>query len=162
MAQNLHSAFVDLLRDIYFAEKQLTKAIPKMAKAAENDELTAAFEGHAKETITQVEQLEKVFGLLDLKPRAKTCEAIKGLIEEGEEIIEENDAGCVRDALLIAAAQKVEHYEIATYGTMCQWAEVLDLTDVKKLIGAILDEEESTDKKLTKLASSINKDAAVA
>ncbi|QDV08588.1 hypothetical protein Poly30_41410 [Planctomycetes bacterium Poly30] len=162
MAQNLHSALVDLLRDIYFAEKHLTKAIPKMAKAAENEELTAAFQGHVEETRGQVEHLEKVFGLLDLKPRAKTCEAIKGLIEEGEEIIEENEAGCVRDALLIAAAQKVEHYEIATYGTMCQWADVLGLTDVKKLLGEVLDQEESTDKKLTKLAKAINREAAIA
>ena len=157
--KHLHEAFVKELRDVLSAEKQITKALPKMAKNASHEELRAAFEEHLEQTERQIERLEQAFELIDLKPRASKCEAMSGLIEEGKEILEEDASPGAKDAMLIAAAQKVEHYEIATYGTLCTWAEILGLSQVKGLLQETLDEEKTTDEKLTKLASEINREA---
>jgi ferritin-like metal-binding protein YciE len=153
--------FQDTLKDVYYAEKQIYKALPKMIKAASNDDLRAGFESHRDETAGQIERLEKVFALLDMKPRGKPCPAIDGILEEGEELIGEHDKGAGLDAALAAAAQAVEHYEIARYGTLCSWAETLGLRDAKKLLGKNLDEEETCDKTLSELAeSALNASAA--
>jgi ferritin-like metal-binding protein YciE len=157
-AENLNELFVEEIRDIYDAEKQLVKALPKMAKAAESDELRAAFEEHLEVTKQHVGRLEEVFKLLGTAARGKTCEGMKGLISEGAEAIEEME-GVVLDAALIASAQKVEHYEIATYGTLATFAEVLDMQDAKDLLGQTLDEEKEADDKLTQIASQINPEA---
>jgi ferritin-like metal-binding protein YciE len=155
-AENLHELFVDELRDIYDAEKQLTKALPKMAKAAESQELRAAFEEHLDITRMHVNRCEEVFKSLGMAARGKPCEGMKGLIEEGQEMVEELDRGSTLDAALIAAAQKVEHYEIATYGTLATFAEVLELQDAKDLLGQTLEEEKEADEKLTGIAGQIN------
>lgn len=157
--KHLHEAFVKELRDILSAEKQITKALPKMAKNASHEELRAAFQEHLEQTERQIERLEQAFELIDLKPRASKCEAMSGLIEEGKEILEEDASPGAKDAMLIAAAQKVEHYEIASYGTLCTWAEILGLSEVEELLKETLDEEKTTDEKLTKLASEINREA---
>jgi ferritin-like metal-binding protein YciE len=157
-AENLKELFVDELRDIYDAEKQLTKALPKMAKAAENSELRAAFEEHLEITRAQVSRLEEVFKLLGMPARGKTCEGMKGLIEEGDEKLKELE-GSVLDAALIGSAQKVEHYEIATYGTLATFAEVLEMEDAKDLLGQTLEEEKEADEKLTAIAGQINPEA---
>jgi ferritin-like metal-binding protein YciE len=157
--KHLHEALVKELRDVLSAEKQITKALPKMAKNASNDELRAAFEEHLEQTEHQIERLEKVFELLELKPRSSKCEAMSGLIEEGKEILEEDASPGAKDAMLIAAAQKVEHYEIASYGTLCTWAKILGRDDIERLLQETLDEEKETDEKLTLLASDINKEA---
>lgn len=156
---SLRAAFVDELRDVYSAEKQITKSLKKMIKAASSEELSAAFEEHLAETEGQIERLEKVFESIDLKPRAKHCDAMEGILEEGKELMEEEAEPEVMDALLIAAAQKVEHYEIATYGTLCTWADQLGLTEAKKLLGETLAEEKKTDESLSELAESVNKAA---
>ena len=157
-AENLNELFVEELRDIYDAEKQLTKALPKMAKASESEQLRAAFEGHLEVTRQHVTRIEEVFKLLGMAARGKTCEGMKGLIEEGEEAIEELE-GTVLDAALIAAAQKVEHYEIATYGTLATFAEVLEMEDAKDLLGQTLEDEKEADEKLTGIAGQINPEA---
>jgi ferritin-like metal-binding protein YciE len=157
-AENLQELFVEEVRDIYDAEKQLVKALPKMAKAAESEELRAAFEEHLEITRAHVGRLEEVFKGLGMAARGKTCEGMKGLIEEGQEAMEEME-GTVLDAALIASAQKVEHYEIATYGTLATFAEVLGLEDAKDLLGQTLDEEKEADEKLTQIASQINPEA---
>ena len=157
-AENLQELFVEELRDVYDAEKQLTKALPKMAKAAESDELRMAFEEHLDITRMQVNRLEEVFKSLGLAARGKTCDGMKGLIEEGSSHIEELD-GATLDAALIGAAQKVEHYEIATYGTLAKWADLLGHQDAKDLLGQTLEEEKEADEKLTAIASSINPEA---
>ena len=157
-ATNLNELFVEEVRDIYDAEKQLVKALPKMAKATESAELRAAFEEHLEITKAHVSRLEEVFALLGMAARGKTCEGMKGLIEEGQEAIEEME-GTVLDAALIASAQKVEHYEIATYGTLATFAEVLDMQDAKDLLGQTLDEEKEADEKLTMIAGQINPEA---
>lgn len=159
---HLRTALAEQLRDIYWAERKLLEALPKLAEAAQDPTLTAGLEAHLKETQGQVKRIERAFEALELKPRAETCEAMKGLVEEGEEVLEKHDEGTLRDALIIAACQKVEHYEIATYGTLCEWADVLDLPEVKELLGANLQEEEATDKKLSKVAAEINRSAAMA
>jgi ferritin-like metal-binding protein YciE len=158
-AKNLKELFVEELRDVYDAEKQLTKALPKMAKAAESQELRTAFEEHLEITRMHVERAEEVFKLLGIAARGKPCEGMKGLIEEGSEVIEELDKGSVLDAALIASAQKVEHYEIATYGTLATFAEVLNLQDAKDLLGQTLEEEKEADEKLTGIAGQINPEA---
>lgn len=158
-AENLKELFVEELRDIYDAEKQLTKALPKMAKAAESADLRGAFEEHLEITRMQVERVEEVFKLLGTAARGKTCEGMKGLIEEGSKQIEELDKGSTLDAALIASAQKVEHYEIASYGTLATFAEVLDLQDAKDLLGQTLEEEKEADEKLTGIAGQINPEA---
>src|SRR3954464_7124321 len=157
-AENLQELFVEEVRDIYDAEKQLVKALPKMAKAAESAELRSAFEEHLEITRAHVGRLEEVFKGLGIAARGKTCEGMKGLIEEGQEAMEEME-GTVLDAALIASAQKVEHYEIATYGTLATFAEVLGLEDAKDLLGQTLDEEKEADEKLTQIAGQINPEA---
>ena len=154
-ADNLQELFVEELRDVYDAEKQLTKALPKMAKAAESDALRVAFEEHLDITRMQVNRLEEVFKSLGLTARGKTCDGMKGLIEEGSSHIEELD-GATLDAALIGAAQKVEHYEIATYGTLAKWADLLGHQDAKDLLGQTLEEEKEADETLTGIAGQIN------
>jgi ferritin-like metal-binding protein YciE len=149
---NLQDLLVDQLKDLYSAEKQITKALPKMAKAAAHPELKAAFEQHLEQTKRHVERLEEVFDLFDAAPRSKTCKAIQGLIEEGQELMSERADEAVMDAGLIAAAQKVEHYEISAYGTLCAWAKQLGLSSVASTLHQTLDEEKGTDEKLTRLA----------
>ena len=146
----LRETLIDELSDIYDAERQLTKALPKMAKAAENDELKAGFEKHLEETENHVERLDQVFEALGEKAKGKKCKAMKGLIEEGTERIQD-EAG---DAALIAAAQKIEHYEIAGYGSLKSWAELLDEDEAVDLLEQTLQEEKATDDKLTELAES--------
>ena len=152
---SLREAFLDELADIHNAERQLTKALPKMAKAAESDELRKAFQSHLKETEGQIARLERVAKALGESIKRKKCKAMEGLVEEGEEIIEEFGDKPAGDATLIAAAQKVEHYEIATYGTLCAWAEQLNLDQVTGLLQANLDEEKAADEKLTSIAESL-------
>jgi ferritin-like metal-binding protein YciE len=158
-AENLRELFVDELRDIYDAEKQLTKALPKMAKAAASDQLRAAFEEHLEITRMHLERAEEVFKLMDMAARGKPCEGMKGLIEEGAEKIEELETGSTLDAALIASAQKVEHYEIATYGTLATFADVLNMQEAKDLLGQTLEEEKEADEKLTGIAGQINPEA---
>jgi ferritin-like metal-binding protein YciE len=158
----LKEFFVDELKDIYYAEKQIAKTLPKMKKAATSEELKTAFESHLTMTQEQVERLEKVFELLGEKAKGKTCEAIEGIIKEGEGIISETDSKtATRDVGLIFAAQKVEHYEIATYGGLAQLAETLGLTEVAQLLHTTLEEEKQTDKLLTTIAENhINYEAS--
>ena len=158
-AENLHELFVDELRDIYDAEKQLTKALPKMAKAAESEDLRAAFEEHLEITRMQVNRLEEVFKSIGMAARGKPCEGMKGLIEEGQEKMQELERGATLDAALIASAQKVEHYEIASYGTLATFAEIMGHQDAKDLLGQTLDEEKEADEKLTQVAGQINFEA---
>jgi ferritin-like metal-binding protein YciE len=158
---NLKDLFVHFVRDMYYAEKQILKTLPKMAKKADSDQLRKAFEDHREETEGQIENLEKVFELLDLKPRGVTCEAIQGILEEGKEIMEEAGDDDTRDAGMIAAAQAVEHYEMTRYGTMVAWAKRLGMADAAKLLQANLDQEYAADTKLSKLAEGgLNKQAA--
>ncbi|MGE3818902.1 MAG: ferritin-like domain-containing protein [Isosphaeraceae bacterium] len=152
--QTLRDLLVEQLQDLYDAENRITKALPKMAKAATAPELKAAFEKHLAETEDQITRLERVFETLGEKARKKTCLAIKGLIEEGEETIKANAEPEVRDAALIAAAQRVEHYEIAGYGTVRSYAKLLKEKDVLKLLNETMAEEVSTDKALSELAES--------
>jgi ferritin-like metal-binding protein YciE len=159
--KNLNDLFLDTLKDIYYAEKQILKALPKMAKAAHSDQLRAAFEKHHRETEGQVERLERVFELMDKPPRAKTCEAIQGILDEGKEIMEEYKGTEALDAGMVAAAQAVEHYEIARYGTLKQWALQLGIKDAVRLLDQTLQEERKTDEALTSLAeASVNLEAA--
>lgn len=150
----LHELFLDELADIMHAERQLTKALPKMAKAAESEELTAAFESHLAETENQITRLEQVFASLDEPVKSKECKAMKGLLEEGKDLMEELKDSSALDAALIAAAQKVEHYEIASYGTVCAWAERMGHEEAVELLTATLDEEKTADEKLTAIAES--------
>jgi ferritin-like metal-binding protein YciE len=157
----LHDAFLDELRDTYDAEKQLTKALPKLAKAANSPDLRAAFESHLEETRHQVERLEQVFASLDEKVRGKHCDGIAGIIEEGRAIMEEDFDEMTTDACLIAAGQRAEHYEMAAYGTLVAWAKAMGHTEAADLLQETLDEEKAADEKLTSLAESgINQDAA--
>jgi ferritin-like metal-binding protein YciE len=151
--KTLDDLFLDTLKDIYFAEKQILKALPKMARAAQSEEGKAGFLQHRDETQGQIERLEQVFELIGKSARGKTCEAIQGILSEGEEIIEEYKGSPAIDAGLISSAQAVEHYEIARYGTLIAWAEQLGLKDAATLLQANLEEEEATDKKLTQLAN---------
>ena len=158
-----HEFFVDELKDIYWAEKHLVKALPKMKKAATSPELAAAFDKHTAETETHVTTLEKAFGLLDEKPVAKKCDAMAGLLEEADSIIEDTEQGTmVRDAGLILAAQKVEHYEIATYGGLRTLAAAMGHDDVADLLQQTLDNEKATDEALTGIAESTVNQEAVA
>ena len=150
--KHLDDLFHDTLKDIYYAEKKILSALPKMAKAAQNDDLTAAFEKHHEETEGQIERLEQVFELIDEKPQGKKCAAIEGILEEGQEIIKEFKGSPALDAGLISSAQAVEHYEIARYGTLRTWAQELGLDDAAKLLQETLDQEEATDQALTELA----------
>ena len=157
---SLADLFLDELKDIYNAEKQLTKALPKMAKNATSEELQEALTMHLEETEGQIENLEKVFEALGKPARGKTCKAMEGLIEEGKELMEEDAEPSTMDAALIAAGQKVEHYEIATYGTLITWAKVLGYeASVIDLLKQNLDQEKQADKKLSTIAESINHEA---
>ena len=159
--KQLDDLFFDTLKDIYFAERQVLKALPKMAKAAQSPELRAGFEKHHTETEMHVERLEKVFELLGKSPRGKTCDAILGILEEGKEIMDEFKGSQALDAGLVSAAQAVEHYEIARYGTLATWAKQLGHTEALNLFLETLREEEATDQTLTKLAkTSVNLEAA--
>ncbi len=149
-----HDLFIDQLRDLYHAEKQLVRALPRMAKAASSDQLKQAFQTHLEETKGQVERLEQVFEELSARTRGKRCEAMEGLIEEAKEIMEEVEAPEVRDAGLIVAAQKVEHYEIASYGSAHAFAEGMGQDRVAQLLAETLEEEKKTDERLNKLAIS--------
>jgi ferritin-like metal-binding protein YciE len=158
--KNVQDLLVDELRDLLHAEKQLTKALPKMAKTVKSDKLRQAFEHHLEETRTHVERLEQAFEELDVSARAKRCEAMAGLIDEAKEMIEEIKTDAVLDAALITAAQKVEHYEIASYGSVHALAEALGHTKVAKLLAETLAEEKNADSKLNELAiSGINQKA---
>ena len=159
---NLREALVDEIKDLYNAEKQLTKALPKLAKAATSDELREAFETHLEETMGQVTRLERVFELLDEKPRGKHCAGMAGIIEEGNEKLEEDMEDAVMDAVLIKSAQSAEHYEIGSYGTAIAWAEALELTEVAQILEETLAEEKATDEKLSALAESGINEAATA
>ena len=148
----LKEVFVEQVKDAYSAEKQIIEALPKMIEAAANDELRTAFEDHLEETRGQLERVQSILSDLGENPGSKVCKAMEGLIKEGEEGIKEQDAGPARDALLIASAQKVEHYEIALYGTLRTWAETLGLDDASDLLDETLDEEAATDERLTAIA----------
>ncbi|MEO7988960.1 MAG: ferritin-like domain-containing protein [Chryseolinea sp.] len=160
-SSQLMKLFEDGLKDIYWAEKALTKALPKMIKNATSEELIEALENHLSETEGQIERVEKVFGILNKKPVAKKCDAMEGLIKEGEGIMEECEEGSMMDAGIIAAGQKIEHYEIASYGTLRTFAETLGMEEVAQLLEETLEEEKLADEKLTEVAvSAINVEAA--
>ena len=159
--KTLDDLFLDTLKDIYYAERQIVKTLPKMAKAATSPELKAGFEQHLAETEVHVERLEQIFELLGKPARGKTCDAILGIIEEGKSIMEDFKGSVALDAGLVSAAQAVEHYEIARYGTLKTWANQLGLKDAVALLDATLQEEVATDKKLSQVATaSVNRKAA--
>ncbi len=159
--KDLNELFLDTLKDIYYAEKQILKALPKMAKAAHSDKLRAAFEKHHDETEGHVERLEQVFELLGKPARGKKCDAIEGIIEEGKEVMEEYADTPALDAGLLAAAQAVEHYEISRYGTLKAWAAKLGMKDAVRLLDQTLNEEKKTDDTLSKIAeTAVNYQAA--
>jgi ferritin-like metal-binding protein YciE len=159
--QSLEDLFVEELKDLYDAENQLLKALPKMAKAASSPELQAAFQEHTEVTREQVQRLEKVFEIAEAPARRKKCKGMAGLIEEGKEIMQQDADESVLDAALIAAAQKVEHYEIAGYGTVATYAKLLGLDRAAKLLGQTLEEEKETDERLTGIAEGlVNVEAA--
>jgi ferritin-like metal-binding protein YciE len=160
--KDLNDLFLDTLKDIYFAEKQILKALPKMAKAATSDKLRAAFEKHHDETEGQVERLEQIFELLDKPARGKTCDAIMGILDEGKEIMDEYKGTSSLDAGLLAAAQAVEHYEISRYGTLKTWATELGMKDAVRLLDETLNQEKKTDESLSVLAKSAVNLAAAA
>src|SRR4029079_8014264 len=161
--KDLNELFLDTLKDIYYAEKQILKALPKMAKAATSDKLRAAFEKHHDETEGQVERLEQIFELLGKPARGKTCDAIMGILDEGKEIMDEYKGTSALDAGLLAAAQAVEHYEISRYGTLKTWASELGMKDAVKLLDETLKEEKATDSALSQLAESeVNQHAETA
>ena len=152
--QTLHEAFLDELKDSYDAEKQLTKALPKLAKASSTPELRQAFEDHLEETNDHVEKLEQVFQSLDEKAKGKHCDGMAGIIDEGKNMMDEDYEGATRDAVLIAAAQRAEHYEIAAYGTLVAWAKAMGRYDAADLLQEILNEEKAADEKLNAIAES--------
>jgi ferritin-like metal-binding protein YciE len=158
----LHEMMLDEIRDLYHAEKQLTKALPKLARAATSEDLREAFEMHLEETHEQITRLEEVFQALGEKPKAKPCPGMAGIIEEGQDTMKEDADGAVLDAALIAAAQRAEHYEIGAYGTCIEWAKLMGHREVVSLLEQTLEEEKATDKKLTMLAESEINPAALA
>jgi ferritin-like metal-binding protein YciE len=158
-SEGLKKIFEDELKDIYWAEKHLTKALPKMAKASSSEELQEVFEDHLEQTHEQIKRLEQVFEICNIKVQAKKCEAMEGLVEESQEIINENEKGVVRDTALIIAGQKVEHYEIAAYGSLRTLAQVLRFNDAVDLLQTTLDEEGEADKLLTSISQTINQRA---
>ena len=158
--QNLQDLYTEQLRDVYDAEKQLVKALPKMARAATSSDLKQAFESHLNQTKQHVERIEQIFTQMGTKAQGKTCKAMQGLVEEGSEVIEQEGDADVKDAALIAAAQRVEHYEIAAYGTLCTYAKQLSHPDARGLLEETLREEKDADSKLTRIAtSSVNNKA---
>jgi ferritin-like metal-binding protein YciE len=159
--KDLNDLFVHLLKDVYYAEKQILKALPKMAKAAQTPELKKAFETHRTETEGQVERLQQVFEMMDKPARGVKCEAIEGLVDEAKEVMDEAETPEVMDAGLLASAQAVEHYEMARYGTLIAWAGQLNMPEAAKLFEVTLTEEKNADKLLSALASrSVNRKAA--
>jgi ferritin-like metal-binding protein YciE len=150
--KTMNDLLITFMQDVYYAERQILKALPKMAKASENEELKQALMHHREETQGQVERLERAFEALGKRARGQTCEAIKGLIEEGDEIVEEFEAGTVRDAGILACAQAVEHYEMARYGTIIAWAKAVGADDVARLMQETLNEEKQADTTLNQLA----------
>lgn len=158
--KTLEDLFYETLKDIYYAERKILKTLPKMARGAQSEKLKAAFQQHKDETEGQIERLQQVFEIIGKRPRAKTCAAIDGIVEEGEEIMEEFKGSPALDAGLLAAAQAVEHYEISRYGTLSAWAKQLGYTDAVKLLDATLAEESKTDEALTKLAETAVNSAA--
>ena len=159
---SLRKLYVDELKDLYSAEKQILQALPRMAKKATNEQLRQGFEKHLEQTRVQVERLDRIFELLGKSPRGKKCKGMEGLLEEGKEMMQEDMEDDVMDAALIAAAQRVEHYEIAGYGTVRAYAQLLGDKDAARLLQQTLDEEGAADKKLTQLAeTTINVEAAV-
>jgi ferritin-like metal-binding protein YciE len=159
--KNLNDLFLDTLKDIYYAEKQILKSLPKMAKAATSDQLRAAFEKHHDETEGQIGRLEQIFELLDKPARGKKCDAIEGILDEGKEIMDEYKGAPALDAGLLAAAQAVEHYEISRYGTLKSWAGKLGMNEAARLLDQTLNEEKKTDDMLTKIAeTAVNAEAA--
>jgi ferritin-like metal-binding protein YciE len=161
VASTLHDAFIDELRDAYDAEKQLTKALPKLAKAASSSELRSVFEKHLEETRGHVTRLEQVFESIDERAKSKHCEGIAGIVEEGKSIMGEDFEGTTMDACLVAAGQRAEHYEMAAYGTLVAWARAMGHVEAADLLQQTLDEEKAVDRKLTALAEDgINQDAA--
>jgi ferritin-like metal-binding protein YciE len=159
MSEGLKELYIDELKDLYNAENQLVKALPKMAKAASSEELSQGFEEHLEQTRGHVQRLEKIFQSLGESPRGKKCMGMEGLVAEGAEVIKEDFEDSVMDAALIGAAQRVEHYEIAAYGTVCAFAEELGENEQASLLNETLEEEKETDEKLTKLAEQINSQA---
>jgi ferritin-like metal-binding protein YciE len=160
--KHLNDLFLDTLKDIYYAEKQILRALPKMAKAAHSDQLRAAFEKHHDETEGQVERLEQIFELIDKPARGKTCYGIQGILEEGKEVMDDFKGSETLDAGMVAAAQAVEHYEIARYGALKEWAQQLGMKDAVPLLDATLQEEKKTDETLTSLAEATLNLAAAA
>ena len=159
--KDLNALFLDTLKDIYYAEKQIYKSLPKMAKAASSDQLRVAFEKHHDETEGQITRLEQIFELLGKPARGKKCDAIEGILDEGAEIMDEYKGESALDAGLLAAAQAVEHYEISRYGTLKTWATRLSMKDAVKLLDETLSEEKKTDDALSKLAlAAVNAEAA--
>lgn len=159
--KTLNDLFLHTLKDVFYAEKQILKALPRMAKAAESEELKQAFETHREETQGQIERLEEVFKMLDKPARGVQCEAINGIIEEGKEVMEDFAESEALDAGILAAAQAVEHYEITRYGSLKTWAEELGMRDAAKLLDQNLQEEKKTDQLLTRLAEArVNTKAA--
>jgi ferritin-like metal-binding protein YciE len=157
-AENLRELLIENMKDVYDAEHRIAKALPKMAKAADSSQLRTAFETHLEETKRQITRLEQAFDILDESAKKKECKATVGLLEEGEEAMEEEDPN-VRDAALICAAQKVEHYEMAAYGCLRTWAELIGEDEASRLFQTTLDEEGETDKKLTSISQSLNVEA---
>ena len=158
--ETIEELFVDELKDLYSAEKQITKSLPKLAKAATSPELRDAFESHLKETFGQIERLDKVFEILGKSPRGKTCNGMKGVLEEGAEMLEETEEGsAVRDAALISAAQRVEHYEMAGYGCVREYANLLGQKEIAQLLDETLAEEKAADSKLGEVAKQVNPEA---
>ena len=159
--KDLNALFLDTLKDIYYAEKQIYKSLPKMAKAAQSDQLRAAFDKHHNETEGHIERLEQIFELLGKPARGKKCDAIEGILDEGKEVMDEYENTPALDAGLLAAAQAVEHYEISRYGTLKAWADKLGLANAVKLLDQTLTEEKKTDETLSKIAvSAVNAEAA--
>jgi ferritin-like metal-binding protein YciE len=157
--EGLKELYIDELKDLYNAENQLVKALPKMAKAASSEELRSGFEEHLEQTKGHVQRLEQIFEMLDESPKGKKCKGMEGLVEEGSEVMEEDFEDALMDAALIGAAQRVEHYEIAAYGTVRAFAEELGESEHVSLLEQTLEEEKETDEKLTELAKQINADA---
>jgi ferritin-like metal-binding protein YciE len=160
MTETMQELLVEEMQDLYDAEKQLVKALPKMVKAAASEELSQAFGNHLEQTKGHVERIERAFALLKHKPKSKSCAAMKGLISEAQERIHENSEGALADSAMICAAQKVEHYEIAGYGTLKAWAEELGLDDVAALLQETLDEEKEADQKLSEIAGKVTAETA--
>jgi ferritin-like metal-binding protein YciE len=160
--ETIDELLLDELKDLYSAEKQITKSLPKLAKAATSPDLKQAFESHLEETRGQIERLYRVFEILGKSPKGKVCHGMEGVLEEGSEVLEETEKGPVRDAALISAAQRVEHYEMAGYGCVREYARILGQKEIASLLDETLKEEEAADKKLGTIAKQVNANAAKA